>query len=130
MHSNGTLDNIHTHLADHDLHCNDVHVFAAVHHTSSQLCLQSHHSSGLLAEQALAPPNLRCSLIRWLPDQPVIKLNKRVEIIEHTVNGVRVLIIDGTIEEGDIVIGADGVYSIVRSQMWEKELVLNKEGLY
>lgn len=60
----------------------------------------------------------------------MIKLNKRVEIIEHTVNGVRVLIIDGTIEEGDIVIGADGVYSIVRSQMWEKELVLNKEGLY
>lgn len=60
----------------------------------------------------------------------MIKLNKRVEIIEHTVNGVRVLIIDGTIEEGDIVIGADGVHSIVRSQMWEKELVLDKEGLY
>ena len=60
----------------------------------------------------------------------MIKLNKRVEIIEHTVNGVRVLIIDGTIEEGYILIGAEGVYSIVRSQMWEKELVLNKEGLY
>ena len=60
----------------------------------------------------------------------MIKLNKRVEIIEHTVNGVRVLIIDGTIEEGDIVIGADGVHSIFRSQMWEKELALNKEGLY
>lgn len=60
----------------------------------------------------------------------MIRLNKRVENTEHTVNGVRVLLTDDTIEEGDIVIGADGVHSIVRSQMWEKELVLDKEGLY
>lgn len=57
-------------------------------------------------------------LFDGLPDQSVIKLNKRVEKIEHTANGVRVLLTDGTIEEGDIVIGADGVHSIVRSQMW------------
>jgi FAD dependent monooxygenase len=57
-------------------------------------------------------------LFGGLPDQSVIKLNKRVEKIEHTENGVRALLTDGTMEEGDIVIGADGVHSIVRSQMW------------
>lgn len=51
-------------------------------------------------------------------DQSTIKLNKRVERIEHTDTGVRVLLTDGTVEEGDIVVGADGVHSIVRSQMW------------
>lgn len=47
-----------------------------------------------------------------------MKLNKRVETIEHTENGVRVHLTDGTVEEGDIVIGADGVHSVVRPQMW------------
>lgn len=54
-----------------------------------------------------------------LPDQSTVKLNKRVETIEHTETGVRVLLADGTIEEGDIVLGADGVHSAVRSQMWK-----------
>ena len=54
-----------------------------------------------------------------LPDQSTIKLNKRVERIEHTETNVRVVLTDGTVEEGDIVIGADGVHSVVRSQMWD-----------
>jgi FAD dependent monooxygenase len=54
-----------------------------------------------------------------LPDQLTIKLNKRVESIQHHETGVRVLLTDGTVEEGDIVIGADGVHSSVRSQMWD-----------
>ena len=54
-----------------------------------------------------------------LPDQSTIKLNKRVEKIEHTETGIRVLLTDGTTEEGDIVIGADGVHSVVRRQMWD-----------
>lgn len=54
-----------------------------------------------------------------LPDQSTIKLNKRVERIEHTDTGVRVILTDGSVEEGDIVIGADGVHSSVRTQMWD-----------
>ncbi|KAF2632749.1 FAD/NAD(P)-binding domain-containing protein [Macroventuria anomochaeta] len=54
-----------------------------------------------------------------LPDQSTVKLNKRVERIEHTETGIRVVLTDGTVEEGDIVIGADGVHSTVRSQMWD-----------
>ena len=54
-----------------------------------------------------------------LPDQSTVKLNKRVETIEHTENGVRVHLADRTVEEGDIVIGADGVHSVVRPQMWK-----------
>lgn len=54
-----------------------------------------------------------------LPDQSTIKLNKRVDSIVHHESGVRVLLTDGTVEEADIVIGADGVHSSVRSQMWD-----------
>ncbi|KAJ8110524.1 hypothetical protein OPT61_g6655 [Boeremia exigua] len=54
-----------------------------------------------------------------LPDQSTVKLNKRVETIQHTDSCVRVILTDGTVEEGDIVIGADGVHSVVRPQMWE-----------
>ncbi|KAH6620443.1 hypothetical protein C7974DRAFT_234147 [Boeremia exigua] len=54
-----------------------------------------------------------------LPDQSVVKLNKQVETIEHTETGARVILTDGTIEEGDMVIGADGVHSVVRPQMWD-----------
>jgi FAD dependent monooxygenase len=45
-------------------------------------------------------------------------MKKQVEHIEHTKEGVRVHLSDGTFEEGDMVIGADGVYSAVRTQMW------------
>lgn len=54
-----------------------------------------------------------------LPDQSTVRLNKRVETIQHTETGIRVILTDGTVEEGDIVIGADGVHSVVRSQMWD-----------
>lgn len=54
-----------------------------------------------------------------LPDQSTVKLSKRVEGIDHTESGIRVVLTDGTVEEGDIVIGADGVHSVVRPQMWE-----------
>lgn len=64
---------------------------------------------------------VRCvaALYDGLPDQSKIRTNARVERIEHTDNGVRVTLADGTIEEGDIVIGADGVHSIVRQIMWD-----------
>jgi FAD dependent monooxygenase len=54
-----------------------------------------------------------------LPDKSFVRMKKQVEHIEHTKQGVRVHLLDGTVEEGDMVIGADGVYSAVRAQMWK-----------
>lgn len=54
-----------------------------------------------------------------LPDQSVIRASARVERIEHTKTGVKVFLTDGTFEEGDLVIGADGVHSLVRQLMWD-----------
>jgi FAD dependent monooxygenase len=54
-----------------------------------------------------------------LPDQSMIRTGARVERIEHTETGVKVYLTDGTFEEGDLVIGADGVHSVVRQLMWD-----------
>ena len=54
-----------------------------------------------------------------LPDQSKIRTSARVERIEHTETGVKVFLTDGTFEEGDLVIGADGVHSLVRQLMWD-----------
>jgi FAD dependent monooxygenase len=54
-----------------------------------------------------------------LPDKSKIQTSKRLERIEHTETGVRVHLADGTIEEGDIIIGADGVHSTTRKLMWD-----------
>lgn len=53
-----------------------------------------------------------------LPDKSFVQMKKQVEHIEHLKEGVRVHLSDGTVEEGDMVIGADGVHSTVRTQMW------------
>jgi len=54
-----------------------------------------------------------------LPDKSKVLTSKKVTRIEHTETGVRVHLADGTVEEGDMVIGADGVHSIARTQMWD-----------
>ncbi|KAH7078980.1 hypothetical protein BKA63DRAFT_255465 [Paraphoma chrysanthemicola] len=54
-----------------------------------------------------------------LPDQSMIRTSARVERIEQDDNGVKVWLTDGTFEEGDMVIGADGVHSLVRDLMWD-----------
>lgn len=43
---------------------------------------------------------------------------KRVTGVELTTNGVRALTQDGSVYEGDIVVGADGIHSAVRDEMW------------
>jgi FAD dependent monooxygenase len=53
-----------------------------------------------------------------LPNKSFVQMKKQVEHIEHVKEGVRVHLSDGTVEEGDMVIGADGVHSTVRAQMW------------
>ncbi|UQC81979.1 FAD binding domain-containing protein [Colletotrichum lupini] len=43
---------------------------------------------------------------------------KRVEKVELLKEGVRVHTKDGSVFEGDIVVGADGIHSTVREEMW------------
>jgi FAD dependent monooxygenase len=54
-----------------------------------------------------------------LPDKAVIRTSARVERIEHTEDGVKVHLADGSFEEGDMVVGADGVHSLTRQLMWD-----------
>ncbi|KAI4629988.1 uncharacterized protein J4E87_003175 [Alternaria ethzedia] len=58
-------------------------------------------------------------LYEGLPDKSKIHTSRRLERIEQTDTGVRVHLADGSTEEGDMVIGADGVHSHVRKLMWD-----------
>ena len=52
------------------------------------------------------------------PDKGRILEKKRVVDVIENDDGVRVELQDGTVEEGDILIGCDGVHSTVRELMW------------
>ncbi|KAG2184100.1 hypothetical protein INT44_009115 [Umbelopsis vinacea] len=52
------------------------------------------------------------------PNKSKLLCNKRVDSIEQGDNGVKVTTSDGSEYEGDIVVGADGVWSKVRQMMW------------
>jgi FAD dependent monooxygenase len=54
-----------------------------------------------------------------LPDKSKILTGKRVVDVVDNDEGVRVELQDGTFEEGDILIGCDGVHSSVRESMWK-----------
>jgi 2-polyprenyl-6-methoxyphenol hydroxylase-like FAD-dependent oxidoreductase len=74
------------------------------------------------------------------PNKSKLLSNKHVQSIEEEENGVKVTTKDGSVYEGDIVIGADGVWSTVRQSMWQimensklsndlaKDLVKDKNG--
>ncbi|KAJ3545706.1 hypothetical protein NM208_g2391 [Fusarium decemcellulare] len=51
-------------------------------------------------------------------DKTKVLVNKRVEHVDLTDNGVSVTTSDGSSYEGDILIGADGIHSTVRGEMW------------
>jgi 2-polyprenyl-6-methoxyphenol hydroxylase-like FAD-dependent oxidoreductase len=55
-----------------------------------------------------------------LPDKSYIKTSSGVKAIKEIPGGVEVTLTNGDVETGDIVLGADGVYSMVRSIMWEQ----------
>ncbi|KAJ5826257.1 hypothetical protein N7474_003395 [Penicillium riverlandense] len=60
---------------------------------------------------------IRC-LYGNLKDKSKIYPNKRVTRVEQTKSGARVLTEDGSVWTGSIVVGADGVRSMVRREMW------------
>lgn len=53
-----------------------------------------------------------------IPDKSFIRTGKRVVDVIDNDDGVIVKLHDGTQEEGDMLIGCDGVHSIVRELMW------------
>lgn len=58
------------------------------------------------------------TLYNNLEDKSRVLLNKKVVKVDHSDQGVSVQCRDGTTYAGDVVIGADGVYSTVRNEMW------------
>ncbi|OTA86299.1 hypothetical protein M434DRAFT_24241 [Hypoxylon sp. CO27-5] len=54
-----------------------------------------------------------------LPDKSPIQLGYPVKTLRHLQNGIEVTLGDGHVEVGDILLGCDGVHSLVRSLMWE-----------
>ncbi len=53
-----------------------------------------------------------------LPDESYVQTGKFVCNVIDTEDGVQVEMTDGTVEEGDILLGCDGVHSTVRELMW------------
>ncbi|KAF4126264.1 2-polyprenyl-6-methoxyphenol hydroxylase [Geosmithia morbida] len=47
-----------------------------------------------------------------------ILTDKRVSHVDLMQNGVRARTEDGSIYEGDIIVGADGIHSVIRDEMW------------
>lgn len=57
------------------------------------------------------------TLYQHLEDKSKVQLEKRVSTVEHVDTGVIVHCEDGSEYAGDIVAGADGIHSRVRSEM-------------
>lgn len=53
-----------------------------------------------------------------VPDKRKILVGKRVSEIDYSHDGVVVHCKDGTLYSGSVVVGADGVHSMVRQEMW------------
>ena len=58
---------------------------------------------------------LTARLAKLAPD--TVQVGAQVASYTHHTNGVRVFLKDGTIEDADLAIGADGIHSTIRNQM-------------
>lgn len=59
------------------------------------------------------------ALYDHLKSKDKVLTNKRVVKVSHQNSGVDVTTKDGTVYRGDILVGADGVHSAVRTEMWK-----------
>lgn len=71
-------------------------------------------------------------MLKGLPEKSQVLTDKRVTAIQQSSTEVTVQCLDGSKYTGDIVIGADGVHSVVRTEMWrlmikEQPDILNAE---
>ena len=57
-------------------------------------------------------------LYETLPDKTKVKSGAGVVDIIDSDESVEVILADGSVEKGDLVIGCDGVHSLVRTLMW------------
>jgi 2-polyprenyl-6-methoxyphenol hydroxylase-like FAD-dependent oxidoreductase len=53
-----------------------------------------------------------------LKDKSKVLVDKRVVSVTPLANGVQVTTKDGSTYTGDILVGADGVHSTIREEMW------------
>ncbi|GHF36815.1 NAD(P)/FAD-dependent oxidoreductase [Amycolatopsis bartoniae] len=65
----------------------------------------------------LLRPELYERLLATLPPG-VLRVNSRVEKVEQDETGVRLSMTDGEVIEADVVVGADGIDSLVRRTLW------------
>lgn len=72
-------------------------------------------------------------LFKTYPDPGIIRLGERVTMLETLSDGVAVHTATGRVYRGDFVVGADGVHSVIRKEIWKAlantmpKKILNKE---
>lgn len=66
----------------------------------------------------LSRQQLLTVLYNGLKDKSRIRLGKKVVEIRHQESVVSALTDDGDVYHGDMAVGADGVHSITRSELW------------
>ncbi|MDH2387603.1 FAD-dependent monooxygenase [Streptomyces sp. HNM0663] len=66
-------------------------------------------------------PDLERALREGLSDRGDLRYGTGPERIEDTADGVRVTLVDGTVEHADLLVGADGVHSTVRRLVFGEE---------
>ncbi|KKK17014.1 hypothetical protein ARAM_003406 [Aspergillus rambellii] len=90
----------------------------------TQICLYPAESNMRVGwEDSADTPFIRAERYRlrnWLSTNIPIQWGKRAQRIEHDDQGVTVYFEDGTSATGDILVGADGVKSVVREQLLQK----------
>ncbi|KAI1771041.1 putative monooxygenase [Hypoxylon cercidicola] len=99
----------------------------SVHHLlplnlETQICLYIYNKR-LAVQSTPEAPIIRANRFRfreWLSTQIPIQWGKRVESVEEDEGEVRVRFGDGTTVTGDILVGADGVNSIVREHVLQR----------
>ncbi|CAN8104628.1 unnamed protein product [Discula destructiva] len=78
--------------------------------------LEENHGSGLLL---IERRQFLQELYDTLPDKTFIRTSCGVKDVIMNTEGVEVLLTNGEVEKGDLVLGCDGVYSAVRTIMWD-----------